>query len=198
MRDFEKILPRRVPRNPQPRIYHGGDCGACCLSGVTDLAAAAVYEELRDDKKINAFSQPDMRSALSEAEGNELLQNIVVDSPNWIGQVYRAPFGYNACQMSLEWFGYIRMAIEAGYYGIAEVKTHGAADKDKRDTDHWCMICGVRVRHEKSAAVEGAWTIVQEILISDSCLTMPAEHWEEVNAFLRDFGGFDCFLVKPN
>lgn len=198
MNDCEIILPRRVPRQPMPKVNAGGDCGACVLSALTGLSVADVYAKGRDDGKISPFAWPEMISALNNLRA-EYFSHIVVSCPNWITSVFRAPFGFEAAQMNLEWFDYVRVAIEAGYYAICEVRMDGHREHalGYQDTNHWVALCGVRVRREQNKHIPEAWNILTEVLVSDSSLTQPPERWEDSMGFLRNFGGFQPLLAKP-
>lgn len=40
---LELVLPRRVAPQPAPAIVPGGDCGPCCVAGVTGLDVDEAY-----------------------------------------------------------------------------------------------------------------------------------------------------------
>jgi hypothetical protein len=197
MNEFEIVLPRHVPRNPEPKIYLGGDCGACVLSALTNIPVAEIYAIARDDKKVSPFGLQNMISALNTL-GRQYFYHHITTFPNWINEVYRWPFGFSACQMNLAWFDYVRVAIEAGYYGICEVNMRGEGDLNGRgcETDHWVLLCGVRIT-KHPATIPGAFMLDDEVLIRDSSRTMPAERWMESSDFLIRHGGFQTILVKP-
>ena len=199
MEEFELILPNRSPRQPQPSVAPGGDCGGCVLSGLTRIPVKDVYAVAREDKKDESFSYPTMRDALYRLCSLGHLKHIVTASPIWPEEVFRRPFGYEGQLMSLAWFDHIRVAIEARYYAVCEVAMRGRNLEDQHgaETDHWVLLCGVRIRHEPNKAVPGAMNVEQEVLVSDSATSMPPERWVEVNEFLKKHGGFQAMLAKP-
>ena len=200
MNDCEIILPRRSPRQPNPKVYAGGDCGACVLSGLTGLSVADVYAKAQDGGKVSPFSWPEMIQALHGLLSEGYFKHVITSCPNWITEVYRAPFGFEAAQMNLEWFDYVRLAIEAGYYAICEVCVDGnrAGRRPVLETNHWVLLCGVRVRREPNKAVAGAFNILPEVLVSDSAKSQPPERWVGSQDFLRRHGGFTPLLVLGN
>jgi hypothetical protein len=87
---------------------------------------------------------------------------------------------------SIYWFNYVRLAIDAGYYGVAQVDFGGAGGPD---TNHWVLICGARTK--------GA--IANEFITGDilaSC-SVTGEKWYEAKDFLKRMGGCDVLFVRP-
>lgn len=201
MREFELVLQRRVPKNPTPHINAGGDCGACVLSALTGLPVRDVYKAARPDNpsSTDPFSFYEMRSALYALQKDDLIDNLNVDCPIWIEDVARYPFGFSSWMMSIQWFNYIHLGLQAGYYAVCEVNMRGEEKNPVRglETDHWVLICGARLRWEPCRSVTGAKTGHQEVLVRDSATCMPEERWVEKNDFLRRHGGFQAMLVKP-
>lgn len=190
------ILPKRAVKQVIPKVYQYGDCGACVLAGLigwTDVSL--VYERLQENGKIEPFSHPTMRSALWRAKSLGLICKLVDNFPIWPIYKSHMTWGNVSWKQNLEWFDYISMAIDGGYYGIASINING--DGPCVDTDHMVLICGTRERSEPNQYVEGAKIIIQEILVSCSA-HHPEGQWYEVIDFLKNRGGFNCYLAKPN
>jgi hypothetical protein len=143
-----------------------------------------------------------MRDALYTAESRGIVDRVIADVPVWPWRIHEpfAEWGFHAGFMSLAWFRYVNMAIDAGYYALALV------DIDKKGpfgggTDHWVMICGARVRHvplEPDKPDDPVnYRIDDEILVSCSSTRTPDEEWVDPGKFLTQRGGFNLLLVRP-
>lgn len=126
------------------------------------------------------------------------IEVLIEDTPMWPRSIYagHATFGFPGHLMGMEWFAYVRMALEAGYYAAAWVD-HTRSGPLGDGSDHVVLICGARERVERHPTVEGASTIHQEVLVSCSSRTTPDEEWVKRVDMLRDRGGFNVVLVRP-
>ena len=108
-------------KQPSPSIVDGGDCGACVLAGVFNLTVEEAYDDLLG--KRDAVSYQEMHGAIYESHHRKLCTDFVDEVPLWINAVSnsRLNVGAPSWMMSLQWFDYIKMAIQAGYYGVASV-----------------------------------------------------------------------------
>lgn len=184
------ILPRRVVPQPTPNIFPAGDCGACVFGGLVAISPAEVYRRFHDDKR-SSLSWFEMRSALHQADG-ELLDRINVDPPMLWPPCHESQltFGMPALNQALGWFSFARMAIDAGYYGLAEVDYA----KTGRAPDHWVLLCGHR---EVWPARNEGGPIHPQLLVSCSARSSPDEEWVNVHDFLEKRGGFHAFWARP-
>ncbi|HLZ49115.1 MAG TPA: hypothetical protein VKP61_00050 [Candidatus Acidoferrum sp.] len=96
-------------------------------------------------------------------------------------------FGHAAYFDYIPWFNYLRMAADAGYYGLAMVDFEGRGGPE---TNHWVLICGARTKGMRVNE-----TITGEILTSCS---VRGERWYEACEFLKKMGGYDTLLVRPS
>lgn len=195
MQKYEVVLPKRVAPQPLPAIVDGGDCGACVLAGIMDISVEEAYG-LRNEPA--PFSYHGMTKALDEAERRGLLDRVVDDIPMWPHRFHQslAYWGFPSWQQNQAWIGYVRMALDAGYYGIAHVD-HGQKGLEGGDPDHVVMICGVRHYSTPHPTLEGAGVGHQEVLVSCSSTTTPDEEWVSVLDFLRKRGGYNAVFVRP-
>lgn len=186
------ILPRRVVPQPQPHINTGGDCGACVLGGIVGQSLDAVYKNFQPDEKTpTSFHWFSMRQGLHNGLHAGFFDRIIVDTPAWKSpRESMMQFGTPAWAQSLGWFAYLRMAMDAGYYGLAMVNF--AKQGPWQSPDHWVLLCGTR---EIWPEDEGA--INSEVLVSCSAKSTPAEEWVRVEDFLKERGGFNCFFARP-
>jgi len=191
MRGYSVTLPRRSLRQPQPNMNPGGDCAACALGGALGLTVPEVYARLREGK-IQGATWFDARDALHRARAAGLADRIIVDVPiwPWAGYEPRAWFGLAASAQAMPWFAHLRMALDAGYYGIAEVSYRRAGPLGL--PDHQVLLCGVREVWPE----EGVGGVIRhEVLVS--CSAGAAEEWVDVDDFLTQRGGFNVLLVRP-
>ncbi len=194
MRDHEIVLPRRVVQQPTPHLNPGGDCGACVLGGLFGIEVGDAYK-LADRDKIAPISHSKMRSALWESSSRGLADRIVVEPARWPnpGEGYFDDFGHLAGRNAIEWWTYLRLACDAGYYGIAEVDSNKGGPYGG-GTDHWVLLCGIR-RTCPPDSQSGA--IHQDVLVSCSSTKTPDEEWVDAGDFLRHRGGFNMLLARP-
>lgn len=183
----EVVLPRRAVPQPRPAVCAGGDCGACCLGGLLGLPIPAVYHRLRKDAE--AFTFHDMRQALWSAGG--MLDRIVEETPIWVPCRWpRAPWGIPGPDLVPHWFGYLRMAVDAGYYGLAEV--HHAGGGYPEETDHWVLLCGAR----EVEPPPGGGAILQQVLVSCPA-SSPEGRWVDAGDLLLKHGAYSALLARP-
>lgn len=201
MRDIvvreEIVLPRRVVPQPQPFITKGGDCGACVLGGLLGLTVGEVYDRTRPEDR--SFCRPIFESLLMIAKIEGLLDRLILDVPIWFQRKATMSFGLQGHMAFTEWFSYVRMAIEAGYYGICEVSfdQEGPQGKYPPETDHVVLICGVREVQIPLETMKGCSRTDCEILVSCSARSSPDEEWVEVQSFLSNRGGYNIMLARP-
>lgn len=185
------VLPRRVHQQPVPHLNSAGDCGPCVLAGLLGLGVNEVYT--RFFYKVASISRDEMRRALWEAYRDNLLDR-VADDPPLLWDVYdvHRTFGHPAHLQGGGWFAWVRMALDAGYYGLAEVdhRRGGPAGQGK---DHWVLICGAR---EVPPPPPGG-AVAQDVLVSCSSKSTPDEEWVDAREFLMHRGGFNLFLARP-
>lgn len=193
----EIVLPLRSHPQPQPHLADGGDCAACCIAGLCGIRPEQVYTKLLDGK-IESPSRPETLAILRNAEEKGLIQRINDDVPTWHIPHYYMAFGPSGYLNHPEWFRYMRMAFEAGYYGLASVvfdKT-GSEGKIPPETDHVVLLCGTRIHAIPHPTLPSSH-LKEEILVSCSAKSSPNEEWVGVKEFLAERGGYNVILVKP-
>ncbi len=179
----EIVLPNRSIPQPRPEIHKYGDCGACALGGALGVEVARIYSEFGSNGITN---QHEMARCLRCSVGEKFADRMIDIPAEWPCARYLRSFGSPAVNEALCWFNQVRMAIDAGYYGLAMVDSKGG---EGPETDHWVLICGART--------EGAVRdklITGEILVSCS---VHGEKWYEVRDFLKRMGGYDVLFVRP-
>jgi hypothetical protein len=179
----EVILPRRSLIQPRPEIHKGGDCGACCLGGALGIQVADVYSRF-DSQGITHSGE--MARCL-RCSIHELADRMLDIPAEWPSNRYIHSFGSPAVHEALPWFNHVRMAIDAGYYGLATVDYSGNGGPD---TNHWVLICGAKTEGSPVGKL-----ITGDILASCS---VNGDKWYESRDFLSRMGGFNTLFVRPN
>lgn len=183
----EVVLPRRSVLQPHPEIHKGGDCGACALAGALGISAAEVYARF-DSQGIT--NKHEMARCLRCASSAGLADRVIDTHAEWPAGHWASSFGHHAVLEYLSWFTHVRMAIDAGYYGVAMVNYDGARVIDEFETNHWVLICGARTE----GAVSGK-TITGEVLLS--CSAGRLNGWFEARDVLKRLGAYDVLFVRP-
>lgn len=186
------VLPRRVQPQPTPDIHPGGDCGACVIGGALGISVPEVYRRFQS---TGVTSHYEMRRLLRCSVSEGLADRIIEEPCEWDshGQHWRS-FGLPAFMQSLPWFNQVRMAIDAGYYGLAQVDfSRRGLTGPTLDTDHWVLLCGARTE----GSVCGK-TLTGEVLVSCSARSSAGrDEWVEARDFLTHRGGYDVLFVRP-
>jgi hypothetical protein len=194
---YEVVLPLRVVPQPQPSLNPGGDCSACVIAGILGLRVEDVYEDLGRGAP-RGLTYYCRRELLERAKSRGLIDRLVLAVPLWPNSMdgYLA-FGHQGHLFCTEWFDYMRMALDAGYYGIASVQFEktGAGTAMPPETNHAVLICGVRERRVPLS--QGACRTDNEVLVSCSSKSSPDLEWVEVQEFLAQRGGYNVQLVRP-
>jgi len=190
----QKILPLAALPQPVPSIYKGGDCGACVLGGLLlpdyhDVEV--VYTICRGD--VDSFAYTTMTNSLFHARANGLIRDFIHSVPTWGRPECFMQYGTTSWQVANEWFDYIKIAILAGYYGVASVDAFGKSG----EIDHWVLMKGFRIRAIPIKGHPKAKRISKDLLISNSSTQRPDLKWIPVARFLRKHGGYNAILVRP-
>lgn len=178
----ESILSRRSLPQPHPEIHRGGDCGACALSGALGVSVETVYKAFDSTGITNRHEM----SRILRCTVPEFADRIIDTPAEWSVFTGCDSFGFPASFAFVAWFNYVRMAIDAGYYGLAMIDF---AENGGPDTNHWVLICGARTK--------GA--VVNELITGEifaSC-SVRGEKWYDARDFLKRLGGYDILFVRP-
>lgn len=181
-------LPRSAKPQPAPALVTVGDCGACVLGGVLGWEVPRVYAEFQLDGP-RPFHRIDMERALRKAYYDGTVAAVATRTPFWLPEHPFQSWGIPSWTVASEWFSYIRMAIEAGYYALAPVSMRREGPLG-HGVDHWVLLVGAR-----SSTHDG--TVKQELLVSCPAPSTPELEWVHLRDFLKERGGYDVLLVKP-
>lgn len=194
MDSFEVVLPRRAAPQPVPFLDPFGDCGACVVAGVAGLSVPEVYGEFRGGEP-GTIGLRDMQALLRKGMMSGRFEGATEEWPlMWSGvQPEWQSWGVQARHQAGPWHTYLRVGLEAGYYGLALVNMRGEGPHSY-GTDHWVVLCGARARWDTDGDTRRRRA---EVLVSCSARTTPAEEWVVVQDFLKERGGFIFLLLRP-
>lgn len=189
--NHEKILDRRAIKQPQPKLFNGGDCGACVLAGLFQKDTQWIYDELQG--KVYPFSHITMDTALCKAYSLGLIDRRIRQCPEWRAEDFQLTWGNPSWLQDQHWAEYISMAIDAGYYGIAHINMNGNGPLEL--TDHLVLICGYK--EEVIPVLDGKGGKYQHSVFVSCSARHPEGKWYEVSDFIKHYGGFNCHVLRP-
>lgn len=202
-------LPRQVPRNPEPAIVNGGDCGACCIAGVLGITVEQAYELhlagcYAGGEPIPQQSTVDVESLYATLEQSGMTDHVLegmfdvspldYQPPGWqaFGRLPHFSFRLH--------FELYRALLSAGYYRICTVSNGGKGLESGwmcQQTNHWIMVRGARGIWSSPSPTSGSRRYKTEILLSNSARNQPHAQWADMKHFLQSWGGMVGVWVKP-
>lgn len=193
----EVVLSHRVHRQPSPALHPGGDCGACVLGGLLGLDPAETYTRYGEKHIPDTITWWAMRDALYLAQSDQRLDRIVTQTPCWPWECTPGimAFGPLSTMQSQAWWSYLRMALDAGYYGLTHVD-HSRRGSHGPGPNHWVMLCGMRVNEPEIPPGAVGVRIRQEVLVSCSA-SNPEGEWVDLHDLLRERGAWEMYLARP-
>lgn len=170
-------------------INPGGDCGPCCLAGVTFMDVKAIYENYFH--RIDGVSYGDMISACYKlywdlkikAVDNKLVAEHKIQDPEY------ATFGNPSWENFNNWFKHVIQKTSTGWVGIAQVHQDGKAAGDLKHqfyTNHWVLIIGGQDDKRE----------FNNRLVHISCPTKGVYSVPPLE-FLMNYGGYNTIWVLP-
>lgn len=171
---------------PVVRGWPKGDCGPCVLAGMLNwpgdplTAVTDVYQNLRRDGLIQAFTAEDMRDTLSDLHAKGMVEYYNTDLPSW--GPYSTAWGRPAHITSPEWARYIDLGMRAGCYAIVQIQSKTTLED--LAPDHWALLTGFYYGND------GPYVRL-------SC-SNTGDQWLTAKRFLQTRGGFHAYLVKPS
>jgi hypothetical protein len=185
-------LPRRVIQQPMPPLHDEGDCGACVVAGLLGITVEAVYERKGE---TTPFCWLTLHKLIGEAYWNDELDRLITKVPYWpYGDALRG-FGDPSWHRNLEWFEYVRMGLDAGYYGLMNLNMKGVGPFAM--ADHFVMVVGARDHEVPNPNCKGSSMVLKELCISDSSTRKPDLYWIDHLELLRNHGGYNVMLARP-
>lgn len=169
----------------QKGINPMGDCGPCCLSGVTGVPVQQVYD---DFGKIDGMTYDCMLKMCWYYVSHRHLHHVMNDLPD-AGDYLCHPrwmtYGRPSWMNEYNWMNHVSASLAGGYIGIAPVNLHGRALQEQMHSNHWVLIVGCDNPSEAAN---------RKVYIS-----CPTKGDFVVNSkdFLMHYGGYNTIWVKP-
>lgn len=171
-------------------INPAGDCGPCCLSGLTGISVREIYDNYFT--RIDGTSYGQMLAACWKLYWekkiqwvtNKLCVNNKIQDPEY------STFGNPSWENFNEWLRHVITMTNQGYVGIAEVEIHGKAPGELKYqfmTNHWVLITG---------GEDGLLDNNDKRLIHVSCPSR-GEYSIHPLEFLINYGGYNVIWVLP-
>lgn len=180
---------RPLPQ-PEPATVTGGDCAACVLAGLSNRPLADIYELARPNLPPDGLNWSETVAALQRLTERGHIDRAITAVPNWPVEPALSYWGASGYPAFVEWYSYVRLGLEAGYYGV--IFTHIAPSAQANEINHVELICGARERPVDDA--DGSYSAV-EVLVA--CPKRHNERWLSALELLRLHGGWNVILVKP-
>jgi hypothetical protein len=186
---LKMILP--ITARPHEGINAGGDCGPCCLAGITGLSVREIYEKYLT--RIDGTCYEDIITACWKLRFADKIQYHTTELP--VNKKSHDPeyqiFGNPSWENFREWSLHVNDMFLRGYVGIAQVHQNGNAMGDRKHQwyhNHWVLIKGI------DGIEEGRKINMDELKVHISCPTF-GEYTKEPLEFLMNYGGYNPIWI---
>jgi hypothetical protein len=155
------------------------------LAGLFGRTVREVYDRhvVARYRQLQSLHWDSMREALRvEAAA------AVLDPPLWPVEAAHRTFGLDGMNQYGKWQRYMRMAVEAGYYGVVCIDMDGRGSACYGG-NHWALVCGWRPDPAGGTALD-------EVLLSCSA-RHPEGRWVRTRDLLHERGGLNVLLARP-
>lgn len=190
------ILP--ISAKPHEGINAGGDCGPCCLAGITGLPVREIFEKYFG--RIDGMSYPDVYETCWKLKIDGKIQHLHTELPlpQKLADAEYQTFGYPSWENFRGWSIHVFDQLLTGYVGVAQVHQNGDAMGDRKHqwyTNHWVLIKGISgVRFEEGSHQRKI--DIDQLQVHISCPTL-GEYTKRPIEFLMNYGGYNPIWVYP-
>ena len=188
----EVILSRRAVAYDHPPLPHE-ESGACVLAGLLLTTPRQIYAQYLEGPARPLF-WPDVARVLQQAQEDGQLDRVISTVPQWPVPPESMYYGALGWQQAEAWYAYLRLACDAGYYGLANVSLTGRGPG--RGPGGWVLLCGVRESTPPERNYRRRQVPDRQVLVSSPGGSAEGV-WEDVTSFLRRRGGFNSLLARP-
>jgi hypothetical protein len=168
----------------QKGINPSGDCGPCCLAGVTGVSVDQIYKDFGriDGMTYDCMYQMSWRYAVNgllRCVSNDLPSlDSSAENPRWM--TFGRPSWFN----EYGWISNVSAKIIGGWIGIAMVNLWGKALEEEH-ANHWVLVVGCNNSES-----------FKDRTVDISCPTR-GEFTIQSKDFLKNYGGYNVIWVKP-
>ncbi len=183
---------------PHEGINKGGDCGPCCLAGLTGLTVKTIYDKYFG--RIDGMSYSDIYEVCWKLKIDGTIQHVHSDLPllKKMNNAEYQVFGNPSWENFREWSTHVYDLLCRDYIGIAQVHQDGNAMGDKKHqwyTNHWVLIKGMSGITIDDNTLKRNIEI-DKLRVHISCPTY-GEYTKEPLEFLMNYGGYNPIWVYP-
>lgn len=176
---------------PVPAISNGGDCGACCLSGVTGKSIDEIYE-LKGE--VGALSYFDVKNVLAKIPGH------LIEGFPEAEELHRGlhHFGMPSVANSHNWFNRLKWMIDGDFVGFAQINYKNEGNVNF-ETDHWVLLVGYSETWEDVTDETGKYigSRCDEKVIVSCSAAGGSLYSKDKRKFCKENGGYDAIYFKP-
>ena len=167
----------------QQGINKMGDCGQCCLAGITGKSVKEIYDS---QERIDGLSYFTMLSLIKKL--GLIYDNKLPHLDDWRkkdGNEEWQTFGLPSYILSYEWLqnGYTK--IKCGWIGLCLINFSGNAIDDEF-ADHWVIVNNIKFNNEG---------LYNDDNVFISCPNR-GEYSINVKKFLKYYGGYNAIWIK--
>jgi len=170
-------------------INPGGDCGPCCLSGITGIPVREIYDKYFNGR-IDGTCYTDMLAACWKLYAQGKIKHIDTELPpnNKRPDHEYMIFGNPSWENFIQWTEHVKQKTTHAV-GIAQVHMTGDAMGDRKHQwyhNHWLLITGAEMGESAAGKV-----------VHVSCPTL-GEYTKQSLEFLMNYGGYNPIWIYPN
>lgn len=169
---------------PQQGINPAGDCGPCCLAGVSGISVQEIYDIFGKVDGMTYFCMKNMCLKLQEKGLIKDFENNLPEQGDWQKDPEWNTFGRPSWMNLHPWMNNVSLHIHSGWVGIAMVNLHGRALQERMHANHWVLITGAE-NGERHA----------DKFVKISCPTL-GEYEKSAEDFLMNYGGYNAIWVR--
>ncbi len=182
------ILPYKAL--PHHGINPAGDCGPCCLAGITGIPVQEIYDKYLG--RVDGTSYSDIYEACWKLKVDGKINHVHTELPI----IKKRPdaeyqvFGNPSWENFREWSKHVHHLLQRGYVGMAQVHKDGDSMGDRKHqwyTNHWVLIKGIDYDENASAV---------DLAVHISCSSL-GEYSKKPLEFLMNYGGYNPIWILP-
>lgn len=166
---------------PQQGINSKGDCGQCCLAGITNKSVKEIYQIQGVIDGLTYFSMMSLIKKLGIKYNNKLPY-----LDDWRMNEEWQTFGRPSYMLTQEWLENAYSRTLNGWIGLCGVNLNGKAIEEEI-ADHWVLLYKITYDPQK---------LYKEKNVYISCPTK-GERIFNAKDFLKNYGGYNTIWVKP-
>lgn len=171
---------------PQQGINVSGDCGPCCISGITGIPVLDIYNKYVG--RIDGLTYFDVYNLCLKLVDDGIIEQVdnkLPDLPEYLEDPEWNTFGRPSWMNMHNWLNNVSFKVATGWIGIAMVNMRGFALEEAMHANHFVLIIGCQNGESYS-----------DKIVKISCPTL-GYYEKPAKDFLKNYGGYNTIWVKP-